>query len=120
LGKLAFKEAGREFPDDYFLGSTAVGFAFEDAPALAKVIVDFTKEKEMVKIKGGYLGDDAVSADQIKALAQLPPLPIVRAQFLSTLLAPANNLVRLLAEPSRQIAQVLQSRADSDAASVPA
>lgn len=120
LGKLAFKEAGREFPDDYFLGSTAIGFAFDDAPALAKAIVDFSKDKELVKIKGGYLGEDAVSAEQITALAKLPPLPIVRAQFVSTLLAPANKLARILAEPSRQLAQVLQAHAEQDAASVPA
>ena len=120
LGKLAFKEVGREFPDNYFLGTTAVGFAFHDAPALAKAIADFSKGKEFVKIKGGYLGEEAMSADQIKALADLPPLPIVRAQFLSTLLAPANKLARILLEPSRQIAQVLQANLEKDAASAPA
>jgi large subunit ribosomal protein L10 len=36
LGKLAFKEAGLPLPEDYFEGSTAIGFAFEDAPQLAK------------------------------------------------------------------------------------
>jgi large subunit ribosomal protein L10 len=52
----------------------------------------------------------------VKALAELPPLPVVRAQLLGTILAPASKLVRTLAEPARQVAAVLKAYADKDAA----
>jgi large subunit ribosomal protein L10 len=115
LGEIAVKEAGLPVPEHYFEGSTAISFAFEDAPAVAKTMTEFARTSEFVKIKGGYLGNVPMSANQIKALADLPPLPVMRAQLLGTLLAPASQLVRILAEPGRQVAAVIKAYADRDA-----
>jgi large subunit ribosomal protein L10 len=115
LAKLAFEEAGYEVPQEYFLGSTAAGFAFEDAPAMAKALADYSKDVEFLKIKGGYLEQQVLSAEKVKALASLPPLPVVQAQLLGTLMAPANQLARILAEPSRQVASVFKAYADQEA-----
>jgi large subunit ribosomal protein L10 len=114
LAKIAFEESGYEVPEDLFQGSTAAGFAFEDAPALAKALADFSKSVEFLKFKGGYLHKDMVSVEDIIALAALPPLPVVQAQLLSTIMAPASQLVRVLAEPARQIASVLSAYADTE------
>jgi len=114
LGSIAAKDAGMETPQGFFEGSTAIGFGFEDAPGIAKAIVDYTKSSEFVKIKGGYLGQSSVSENQIKALAELPPLPVMRAQLLGTILAPASQLVRTLAEPGRQIAAVVKAFSEAE------
>jgi large subunit ribosomal protein L10 len=115
IGQRAFHKAGYEVPEGYFEGSTAVVFAFEDPPATAKVVVDLTKDVETLKVKGGYLGSQAISAENVRSLADMPPLPVMRAQILGTLMAPANKLVRTLAEPGRQIAAVLQAYAEAEA-----
>ena len=114
LAKIAFEESGYEVPEDLFLGSTAAGFAFEAAPAMAKALADFSKSVDFLKFKGGYLEKNMVSVEEIKALAALPPLPVVQAQLLSTIMAPASQLARLIAEPARQVASVLQAYADSE------
>jgi large subunit ribosomal protein L10 len=116
LGKLAFEGAGYEVPQNYFLGSTAAGFAFEDAAAMAKAMADFSKSVGFLKIKGGYLEANILNAEEIKALAELPPLPVIQARLLSTFLAPASQLVRTLAEPARQVASVFQAYADTESA----
>jgi large subunit ribosomal protein L10 len=118
LGKIAFEESGYEVPEDLFLGSTAAGFAFEDAPAIAKALAEFQKSAESLKIKGGYLEKNPISVEEIDALASLPPLPVVQAQLLSTIMASAGQLARLIAEPGRQVAAVIgaYSRKDSAAA----
>jgi large subunit ribosomal protein L10 len=113
LGKRAFDEAGFETPADYFIGSTAFGIAFEDAPGIAKVIKDFGKDAPMVKIKGGLMDGEIVPASMVLALAELPPLPVVRAQLLGTIMAPASKLVRTIAEPGRSLAQVVKAHADA-------
>ena len=115
LSKRAFEAQGFTLPGEYFLGSTAVGFAFEDAPAMAKILSETAKELPAVKIKGGLLDGQLVSAAEVRALADLPPLPVMRAHLLRTILAPASKIVRTLAEPGRQIAQVLKSFADAEA-----
>lgn len=116
LGKLAFEKAGIAFEEEQFTGSTAMGFAFEDAPALAKAMTNFAKSNDFLKVKGGYLNRAMISAAEVKALAELPPLPVMRAQLLGTILAPATQLVRILAEPGRQVAAVLKAYAEKDAA----
>ena len=116
LGKLAFKSAGLDVPEDYWLASTALGVAFSDAPGVAKAIADFARGKEAVKIKGGFLGTKHLTSQEVIRLATLPSLPVVRAQFLALLNTPATQLTRLLAEPGRRVAQVLKAYADKAAA----
>jgi large subunit ribosomal protein L10 len=116
LAKLAFEQAGYSIQADQLEGSTAVVFAFTDAPATVKTVTEFTKNSDFLKIKGGFLDKQALSAEGVRALAELPPLPIVRAQLLGTLLAPASKLVRTLAEPGRMIAAVIQAHAEPEAA----
>ncbi len=117
LGRVAFQEAGLPAPGDVLKGSTAICFAFQDAPAIAKVMADYAKSSDILKIKGGYLEKRAISSEDVKALADLPPLPVMRAQLLGVLSAPASKLVRTLAEPARQMAAVLKAYAEKDAAS---
>jgi large subunit ribosomal protein L10 len=116
LAKRAFEQAGYSIQPGQLEGSTAVVFAFADAPATVKTVTDFAKTSEFFKIKGGFLEKQALTTDGVKALAELPPLPIVRAQLLGTLLAPASKLVRTLAEPGRMIAAVIKAHAESEAA----
>ncbi|MFH2038331.1 MAG: 50S ribosomal protein L10 [Chloroflexota bacterium] len=120
LAKRAFDALGMPIEPGYLENSTAMGFAYESATGVAKALADFDKSTEAVKIKGGYLGKLVLSASDVKALADLPPLPVVRAQLLGTILAPASKLVRTLAEPGRQIAAVINAYAKKDAAPVAA
>ena len=116
LTKLALKDAEIDFEEDHFLSSTAIGFAFEDPPALAKAMTDFARESDLLNVKVGYLDKQMMSAAEVKALADLPPLPMMRAILLSTILAPASQLVRTLAEPGRQVAAVMKAYSERDAA----
>ena len=116
LARRAFDAVGLPLVEGYLENSTAVGFAFDDAPGVAKVITEFDKTIDAIKIKGGYLDNQIIGIDEIKALADLPPLPVVQAQLLGTILAPASKLVRTLAEPGRQVAAVLNAYAEKGSA----
>jgi len=116
LGKVAFQQAGLQVSEKLLSGSTACVFSYQDTPALAKVVTEFARTSEFVKVKGGYLDKREISADQVKALAELPPLPVLRAQLLGTIQAPASKLVRTLAEPARGLAAVIKAYAEPEAA----
>ncbi|MBE3067361.1 MAG: 50S ribosomal protein L10 [Chloroflexi bacterium] len=109
LAKLALEKAGFNVPADYTEKSTAIGFAFSDPAGFAKALTEATKGMEAVKIKGGFMGAVTLKPAEVKALASLPPLPIMRAQLLGILQAPASKLVRTLAEPGRQVAYVVKA-----------
>ena len=115
LARLVLEKAGYSVPADFAQKSTAIGFAFNDAAGFAKALYEATKGMEAVKVKGGFLDGKALTPAQVKSLASLPPLPVMRAQLLGMLQAPASKLVRTLAEPGRSLAYVVKAYADKAA-----
>jgi len=115
LAQLALKQSGRTAPEELFTQTTAIGFAFTDVPAVAKALTTFAKESEFVKVKGGLLGDKVLTAKQIEALAELPPLPVVRAQLLGLLSAPASRLTGVVAGSVRQVVNVVKAYSEKEA-----
>ena len=97
------------------VGTCLMGFARTDVPALAKVFLDLTKNTEVFKLKNGYMDGREITAANIKMLAELPPLPVMRATLLGVLQAPASKLVRTVAEPARSLAYVFNAYAQKDA-----
>lgn len=116
LARRAFAENGLEVPQDYLLKSTAISFAFTDPASTAKALTDATKGNEFVKVKGGLMGGKALNAAQVKALADMPPLPVMRATLLGVLQAPAGKLVRTIAEPARGLAAVVKAFSEKNGA----
>lgn len=116
LVRIAFEQAGYPVPHDLLRGSTALSFALEDPAGVAKALTEFAKDHEAVQVKGGFLGREPITAAQIEQLASLPPLPVLRAQLLGTIMAPATRLARVLREPARQLAAVLQAYSEQGAA----
>jgi large subunit ribosomal protein L10 len=116
LARKALADAGRQAPTELFTTSTAVGFAFSDLPGVAKALTTFAKENEFVKVKGALLGDRLLTAKDVEALAELPPLPVVRAQLLGLLSAPASQLAGVVASGVRQMVNVVKAYSDKDAA----
>jgi large subunit ribosomal protein L10 len=115
LIKRALADAKMEVPDEILLGSSAIGVAFEDAPALAKAMKDFGKDNQFLKIKGGYMDGRFMAGDEVNILADLPPLPVVRAKLLGLFNTPAQKLVSTINEPGTQIARVLKAYAEKAA-----
>jgi len=109
LARRAFANSGMELPEDVFSKSTAISFAFSDPASTAKALTDGMKGLEFVKVKGGFMAGQKLSAAQVKSLADLPPLPVMRARLVGMLQAPAGKLVRTLAEPARGLAAVVKA-----------
>jgi large subunit ribosomal protein L10 len=114
LMEIALKEAGIE--SEPLTGTTLVGFALSDAPALAKAFTDILKadKAETFKLKGGYLAKHSITASQVKELADLPPLPVMRARILGMINAPASQLARTIAEPARGLAAVVKAHTEQE------
>ncbi|MCC6501191.1 MAG: 50S ribosomal protein L10 [Anaerolineales bacterium] len=109
LARRAFAASGMDFPKDFLVKSTAVSFAFTDPASTAKALTDAMKGKDFIKVKGGFMTGQVLNAAQVKALADMPPLPVVRAQLLGVLQAPAGKLVCTIAEPARGLAAVIKA-----------
>jgi large subunit ribosomal protein L10 len=115
LAKLAFKEAGLPVPEEALVGTTAIGFMSEDVLAMAKVLVDAAKESEFLRVKSGVIDGVLYGPQQVERLAGLPPLPLLRAQLLGVLQAPASRVVGALAGSVRQLATVVRAYSEKGA-----
>ena len=113
LLRRALQAQGMSVPDEALLKSSAMTFAFSDPAATAKALADATKGMNFVRVKAGFMAGQMLNATQVKALAELPPLPVVRARLLGMLQAPAGQLVRTIAEPARSLAAVFRAYSES-------
>lgn len=114
LAVRALQKAGWTVADDLLTGPVGIGFCHQNVGGVAKAITDFAKENELLKISGGVLGSRIIDEAAVKSLANLPPLEVVRAQFLGLLNTPAARLAGVVASGVRQMVNVLNAYAEKD------
>jgi len=81
---------------EFIAGNNAVGTTDQHPVPLAKTLMGFAKENQKLVIKGGILSGRALSYDQIKALADLPPREVLLANLLRAMNGVPTGLVRVL------------------------
>nr|NIS43562.1 50S ribosomal protein L10 [Desulfuromonadales bacterium] len=110
----AIEAAGLEKPNGALVGMTAMVIGSNEAEitAIAKILRDFAKDTERSSVKLGYMGQEKIDADQVKALAELPGKDELRARLVGLLQAPARQIAVVLGAPAQQIAQVLRAKAE--------
>ena len=95
----------------FFKGPTAIAYS-RDPVAAARVAVEFSKKNEKLQIMGGGLAGSILTAEQVRALAELPSLDELRAKLIAIINTPASRLVGLLQAPGGQLARLLQAKSD--------
>ena len=126
LVRLAVREMGLEI-DDLLTGPTAIAFVVEspdgapgDAAAVAKALRDYSRTRGELVLKGGVLDGRTLDADGLRALADLPPRPVLLAQVAGAFAAPLAKLAGLLGALPRNFAYGLQALIDRSPAPEPA
>jgi large subunit ribosomal protein L10 len=112
LAVRALQDAGFPISEDLLQGPTAIGFAFEEVPAVAKALDDFAKESKILQIKGGVMEGKVLSANQVNSLASLPPREVVLAQLLGLLQQPGNRVAGVVNAAGNKLAATIKAYAD--------
>ena len=115
LAKLALVGTELEHMAHLFKGPTVI-LSAKDPVAAPKVASEFAKANDKFVILGGGLGKQALDANGVKALADLPSLEELRAKIAGVINQPATKLASVLAAPAGALARVIQARADKDQA----
>ena len=93
-------------------GTNAVAFAFEDAPVIAKALLETSKELEFVTLGKGFLGEELLDEKQVMTLAKLPS----RDEMLGTLLATFNAPISALARVMYSVGEKMEAQGVDKAA----
>jgi len=109
LFRIAIKGTEAEPLLESFQGPNAAVFAYEDPVQVAKVIMDFAKDHEALKVRNGILNGKLMDAAGIEALSKLPSREVLIAQMLSVLVATPTNLVQVLSGIPRKFLYALRA-----------
>src|SRR4051794_24519866 len=125
LTKIAAKQAGVDTLDSLLEGPSAIAFITGDPVEGAKSLRDFGRNHPLLVVKGGFLEGKALSADEVRKLADLESREVLLAKLAGAMKASLSQAVSLFAAPLSQAARLLgaleeQKRSESPPAEAPA
>ncbi|HZT46189.1 MAG TPA: 50S ribosomal protein L10 [Gaiellaceae bacterium] len=127
LTKRAAEEAGTEALLALLEGPTAIAFieAEGDMVAVAKALADAARTTRILAIRGGILDGSPIGEEEVRNLATLPPVDVLRGQVLGAITAPLTTVVGLISAPVRDLiglidARIEQLREQGDSSEPPA
>lgn len=103
LAKLAVQGTSFEGMSEFLTGPSAIAVGYEDQVSPAKILTKFIKEKKKTEIKGGVLDGKALSADEVKELANIPSREELYAKMLGSINSPATGLVMTVSGVARAL-----------------
>lgn len=113
LALRALEKASVEGLEDQFEGPTGFVFAGEDPVTAAKLIADFQKEHETLRVKAGIVEGRTVGSDEVQRLATLPSRQELMGQVGGALQAPLQGFVGALSGLLNQFVGAVEAlRAD--------
>ena len=112
LTRRAAEAAGADALLTLLEGPSAIAFVESggDSVAVAKALRDAATSTRILTIRGGVLEGVAMSADEVESLAKLPPVDVLRAQLVGTIVSPLTTIVALIAAPLRDLAGLIDAR----------
>lgn len=119
LAKLAAKNTPFEALDASFTGPVSVLVSFDDPVAPAKALADQRKvdAKKTPKVICGLVGGKMISAEGVKALADLPSREALLGQMLSVMQGPTTNFVGVFSSLLRKLVGTLDAVREKKASS---
>jgi large subunit ribosomal protein L10 len=87
--------------------------ASKDPVAVAKVLVDFAKGNEKLKVTAGAMNGKLMSVPELNALAKLPSRDVLLATLMATMNAPITKFVRTLNEVPAKFVRALAAVRDA-------
>ena len=118
LVRFAVRDLGLEI-EELLTGPTAIAFVptdDSDPVNVAKALKEFAKTNDALVVKGGLLGDKVLSADEIKALAEVAPREELLAKLAGGMAAPMQQFAGLLQAMPRNFAYGLRALIDQGGA----
>lgn len=95
-----------------FNGPSAVAIILKDSIAGAKVLTEFAKTNDKIKIRVGVMAGRVLNPIAITALSNMPPREVLLSQLLSLMNSVPASFVRVLSGTPRKLLYVLQGIRD--------
>ena len=116
LTKIAIKDTQYEVLSESLKGPSAIAFGFEDPVSPAKALSQFIKEAKKGEIVAAVLEGKLLSAQEAKALANLPTKEELYAKMLGCVNSPATGIVGSINAVMAQLTRAMAAVRDQKSA----
>jgi large subunit ribosomal protein L10 len=112
LTRIAAETAGVKDLLDLLEGPTAIAFLEpgSDPVAAAKVLNEVARTTRVLAIRGGMMEGRPITEADVKELATMPPLEILRGQVLGAIIAPLTAIMGLVTAPLQNLHGLIDAR----------
>jgi large subunit ribosomal protein L10 len=93
LCRSALKALNIESISSMIEGSCAISYTDKDPVMPSKVLVNFSRSNERLRLKGGYVDGRALSVDTLRELASMPSREILLTRIVSAMNSPITGFV---------------------------
>jgi large subunit ribosomal protein L10 len=107
LTKIAAREAGVDVLEPMLEGPSAIAFITGDPVEVAKSLRNFGRDNPSLVVKGGVLEGRAITADEVRKLADLESREVLLAKLAGAMKASMQQAVGMFAAPLGQMARLL-------------
>jgi large subunit ribosomal protein L10 len=110
LSERAADEVGADALKQLLQGPTAMTFVRGDAAAAAKALRDFRRSTQntLLEFKGGWMNGQALSPEDVDAIAQLPSRDVLIGRLVGLIASPLSGLATALNNLPAGLARQLQ------------
>jgi large subunit ribosomal protein L10 len=108
LAKIALEGKPCEGMGPLLKGMTVLAYS-EDPVAAAKVVDAYAKDNAKLVVLGGAMGETALDAAGVKAVASMPSREELIASIVACIGAPASNIAGAIGAPASNIASILST-----------
>ena len=103
LARIALKEAGVESLDTFLKGTTALAFGMKDPVGPAKVLTQYAKDNEKLKVLAGLMDNRVLGIPELTELAKMPSREVLLSRFIGSLSSPVQKMAFALHQTVAQL-----------------
>lgn len=107
LAKIAFKDTAFECLNAHLTGPLLLAMSSEEPSAAARLVKDFAKEHDQLRVKVLSLSGQLYDGKDIDKVAKLPTYDEAISQLMSAMQAPVAKFVRTLAAPTEKLVRTV-------------
>lgn len=96
VARRALKASGLDTMLKAIEGPCGMVFAKDEPVAATKILYNFAKDHEKLKLEAGFMEGDLLDFKDIESIAKLPSMEVLRMRVVGTLKSPLSGLVIVL------------------------
>lgn len=109
LSSVALKSVGREDLVSMISGQTGFVVSEGDPLAVSKILVGYAKDHEALKLCGGIVEGEILTADRLREFAKLPPREMLIGETVFLMKSPLSQVTHVLSETVRKLLYALEA-----------